>query len=251
MRTEPLYAQVRDNLRAEIRRGAYSSGGSIQSEAALGERFGVSRITVRHALGELQREGLIYKVNGRGAFVDRPKVPQGLGRLEGFGEAMSRLGFESTNRVLRMCTALAPVPVAKALGIAPDRPVTEINWVRDLDGVPFCYERSWLPCDMGELLSREKLARRDLFAILEQDHGIRLGDAELSIEAVLANPTHARWLDIQPGRPCLRIERLTRLASRRPINMDYLFFRGDAFQYKLSISRKYPDGGPTSSVRTA
>lgn len=235
----PLYSVVRDQLRSEIHDGCYPQDKPIPSEAAIGARFGVSRITVRHALGELQREGLIYKVTGRGAFVNKPRVQQAVNRLEGFGEAMTRLGFASSNRVLRMRRTLAPATVAAVLGVAPDKPVSEIIWLRNLDGAPYCYELSWLPLDIGQLLTRDQLETRDLFAILEQDHGLRLGVADLNIEAVLAGRAQAKWLATRLGRPCLCIERLTRLASGRPANFDHLFFRGDAFRYSLRIERQY------------
>ena len=246
--TAPLYARVRDCLRSEIHGRQYGVGAALPSESAIGDRFGVSRITVRHALSELQREKLIYTVNGRGTFVDKPKAQQSLQRLEGFGEAMSRLGYESTNRVLRMRVVLAPARVAPRLSLAPGKPVTELVWVRNLDARPFCYEISYLPRDIGDLLSADALQSRDMFAMLEKDHGIQLGSAELSIEAVSCKRAHARWLGISPGKPCLRIERLTRTTSRRPINLDFLHFSGDAFRYNLCISR---DNLPPIATGTA
>lgn len=236
----PLYAKLRDSLRAEIRAGRYRDGSPMPSEASLGRRFGVSRITVRQALSELCNEGLIYKVNGRGSFVDAPKAHQSLQRLEGFGEAMSRLGFSSTNRVLRMREIAAAPAIAARLAVAPGKPVTEIIWVRILDAAPFCYEISYVPTDIGALLPAAELARRDMFAILEEDHGMRLGNAELRIEAILASAVHAKHLGTRLGQPCLRIERLTRRANGAPVNFDFLTFRGDAFQYRITIEREYP-----------
>lgn len=244
----PLYAQLRDSLRAEIRSGRYRDGSPMPSEASLGERFRVSRITVRQALSELRNEGLIYKVNGKGSFVDVPKVHQSLQRLEGFGEAMSRLGFASTNRVLRKRTIPTPAAVAARLALAPGSHVTEIVWVRVLDDAPFCYEVSYVPPDVGALLPAEQLEKRDMFAILENDHGYRLGHAELRIEAILATEVHARHLKTRAGQPCLRIERLTRRASGAPIDFDYLTFRGDAFQYRLTIEREYPEDRSTAAA---
>ena len=212
----------------------------MPSEAVLGKNFKVSRITVRQALSELQREGLIYKVNGKGSYVNRPKVHQSLQRLEGFGEAMSHLGFASSNRILRKQTVPVPAAVAPRLMLAPGTPVCRIVWVRILDDAPFCYEISYVPPDIGDLLPPEKLANRDMFSILEKDHGYRLGRAELSIEAVLANRSYARHLQIGVGSPCMRIERVTALESGMPFNFDYLVFKGDAFQYRVSIKREYP-----------
>ncbi len=248
----PLYARLRDRLRTEIRSGRYRDGVPMPSEASLGERFRVSRITVRQALSELRNEGLIYKVNGKGSFVEAPKVHQSLQRLEGFGEAMSRLGFASTNRVIRKRTLPAPAAIASRLALAPGSAVTEIVWVRILDAAPFCYEISYVPPDVGVLLPADELEKRDMFAILENDHGYRLGNAELRIEAILASEVHARHLQTRVGQPCLRIERLTRKTTGAPIDFDYLTFRGDAFQYRLTIEREYPaDSGIVAAPRSS
>ena len=61
----PLFAQVRDTLKANIAEGHLAPGDKLPSEAALEQRFGVSRVTIRQALAELQKLDLIDKVNGK------------------------------------------------------------------------------------------------------------------------------------------------------------------------------------------
>src|SRR4030095_1270188 len=96
----PLYTQVRELLRERILRGHYKPHDQMPSEHDMVRSFGVSRITVRQALTDLQRQGLIFKIHGKGTFVSKSKAVQSLARLEGFGEALSVSGHETYSRVL-------------------------------------------------------------------------------------------------------------------------------------------------------
>jgi GntR family transcriptional regulator len=82
----PLYSQVRERLRERIADGTYAPQARLPSESEIGALLGVSRITVRQALGDLQNEGVIVKVPGKGTFVAETRPSQELARLEGFGE---------------------------------------------------------------------------------------------------------------------------------------------------------------------
>ncbi len=71
----------------------------MPSENELGKAFDVSRITARQALGDLQKEGLIFKIHGSGTFVARPKAFQNVSTLQGLGESMTQMGYEVINRL--------------------------------------------------------------------------------------------------------------------------------------------------------
>src|SRR5262245_22769066 len=97
---KPLYAQLRDALRVRILDGTLSAGSQIASESELTQQHGVSRITVRQALNDLQKEGLIFRVHGKGTFVSERTVGQDLTRLRGLSESLSAEGHEVHNRLL-------------------------------------------------------------------------------------------------------------------------------------------------------
>src|SRR5690606_25013339 len=91
----PLYAQIKELLRERILDGSYKPHEQMPSESEMMATFGVSRITVRQALNDLQQEGLIFRIHGKGTFVSKPKAFQDLGKLQGFGEAMRQMGYET------------------------------------------------------------------------------------------------------------------------------------------------------------
>jgi GntR family transcriptional regulator len=234
----PLYTQVKENLRERILDGSYPAHARLPAESELSTIFGVSRITVRQALSDLQKEGVIFKIPGKGTFVAKPKAFQQLTQLEGFGEAMSRMGYEIYNQVTSHKIIAAPPHVAQQLKLPPGSEVTEIKRVRHLNREPVSLEVTYLPPDIGERLLREDLASRDIFLILENDYGIALGRADLQVDAILADETLAHALRVEQGSAVLRIERLTHRADGAPLDFEYLYFRGDAFQYRLQINRR-------------
>lgn len=232
----PLYTQVRESLRRDILNGTYPPHSQMPSESQMMHSFGVSRITVRQALGDLQKEGLIFKVMGKGSFVSKPKAFQSLSRLQGFGEAMAVSGYETFSNVLSARPVEATAQVAKRLGLRTGQPIFEIQRLRFLNREPISVDVSYFPPELGERLAQEDLAVRDIFAILENDLGHNLTHADLQIEAICADETLARQLQVDEGCAVLRMERLT-YAGDKPIDFEFLYYRGDAFQYRLRINR--------------
>jgi GntR family transcriptional regulator len=235
----PLYTQIRELLRERILRGTYKSHAQMPSENDMVRTFGVSRITVRQALTDLQKEGLIFKIHGKGTFVSKPKATQDLRRLEGFGEAMAGNGHETFSRVLGHRVLRAGKVIADRLRLNERDDVTEIKRVRFLDREPISLDISYLPAAIGARLVREDLPHRDIFLILENDYGYALGNATLCIESVLADSEVAAALKIEEGAPILRIERLTFTADETPLDFEFIYYRGDAFQYRLRIERRH------------
>ncbi|HJE34061.1 MAG TPA: GntR family transcriptional regulator, partial [Pseudomonas aeruginosa] len=102
-----------------------------------------------------------------------------------------------------------------------------IKRVRLVNREPVSLEVTYLPQALGERLEKADLVTRDIFLILENDCGIPLGHADLT-----------RALAVEEGAPIMRIERLTHAADGAPLDFEYLYYRGDAFQYRLRIDRQ-------------
>ncbi len=244
---QPLYQQIKDALRARILDGSYAPHGRMPSEHELCAMYGVSRITVRQALGDLQKEGLVFRLHGKGTFVSKPKAFQNVASLQGFAEAMSSMGYEIVNQLRSLRTVKADRRVAAKLGLPEGAGVTEIHRVRLLNREPVSLEVTWVPEALGRRLANADLATRDIFLILENDCGVPLGHADLSIDAILADDDIVAALRVEDGSPVLRIERLTHDEAGRPVDYEHLYFRGDAFQYRLRVDRRKPGGHQRNS----
>ena len=233
----PLYTQIKDMLRERILDGTYQPHQQMPSESEMIASFNVSRITVRQALNDLQNEGLIFKIHGKGSFVSKPKAFQDLAKLQGFGEAMRQMGYETFSRVIGIKSVVASPQVTEKLALGKRARVTELKRVRFLNREPISLDISYLPLAIGERLAKEDLAARDVFLILENDYGISLGHADLQIGSTLADDMLAKQLRVEEGSPVLFIERLTHTTAGKPVDYEHLYYRGDAFQYKVRIDR--------------
>jgi GntR family transcriptional regulator len=233
----PLYEQIKEILRARVLDGTYKPHEQLPSESEMMTAFNVSRITVRQALNDLQNEGLVFRIHGKGTFVSKPKAFQDLGRLQGFGEAMRKMGYETFARVVSMRTVVPSAQVQERLQLSKRAKVTELQRIRFLNREPISLDVTYLPADIGARLAKEDLASRDIFVILENDYGMSLGHADLQIGSTLADERLAGQLQVEEGSPVLVIERTTHTTDGKPIDYEHLYYRGDAFQYKVRVDR--------------
>ena len=233
----PLYSQLKELLRTRILDGSYPPLSRMPSDAELGKAHGVSRITVRQALGDLQKEGLIFKIHGKGTFVARPKAFQNVSTLQGLAESMGERGYEVINRLRSFRFVPADAQVAARLQVAEGDSVAQIKRARLVNRELVSLEVTYLPEAVGRRLEKADLVSRDIFLILENDCGLPLGHADLAIDAILADAELAAALEVEEGSPVMRIERLTHGADGQPLDYEHLYYRGDAFQYRLRIDR--------------
>lgn len=233
----PLYTQIKEALRAKILDGSYAIHERLPSENDMINAFGVSRITVRQAISDLQKEGLLYKIHGKGTYVAMPKVSQELTHLQGFGEAMHRLGHETFSQVLSLNLIKADPLVCSKLKLDEGAMVVELRRVRYLDRKPISVDFSYLEPAIGSRLSKANLRDRDLFSLLENELGHRLHSADVEIDATSATAEVAPHLQIELKSPVLRIERLTYATQKKPLVFEYLHYRAESFKYKLKVTR--------------
>lgn len=231
-----LYARLRDQLRAEILDGKLPAHAKLPSESELTEAHGVSRITVRQALGDLQREGLIVRVQGKGAFVTPPRTQQTLSRLQGIGEALASQGQVHSRR-LSVKQLRAPAAVAQALHLPTGTKAWQLSSLRYLDRAPLSVNTAWFPPAIGERLVRIDASGRDYIELLESELARPVAQAQLEISAVPAASREARLLKIEPGEPTLRVHRVLCGADGAPLQVETALYRGDAFSLQLSLAR--------------
>lgn len=228
--------QMADLLRRQIVLGHFPHG-RLPLEAALAREFATSRNTVREALHLLREEGLVERCPGVGTTVAAEKYPHGLHRLLGLAETLHEHG-EVTNRVRTMTLIEPPATVAHRLGLAPGEHVIYLERLRLLNGLPLSLDLTYLLRAVGEPLFDADLAHNDIFVLLEGIAGQPLGTAELTLEAVNADPHTAAALGVPRGAALLMVERLTHLADGRPVDLEFIRFRGDRLTMRGHLNRE-------------
>lgn len=228
--------QLADLLRRQIVLGRHD-GRVLPSESELVAEFGATRNTVRAALELLRDEGLVDRWPGVGTVPTGAKVPHGLNRLQGLAETLDQHG-EVVNEVRAAQVVAAPCDVAARLDLLPGDPVVYVERLRRLAGVPLSLDQTYLVRDLGEPLLEEDLASTDVFALLERHSGQPLGEAELAVEAVTGDPHTAALLQLPRHGALLMLERLTRLADGRPVDFEFIRFRGDRLTFHGTARRE-------------
>lgn len=227
--------QVADVLRHQALGGTFGSA-ALPSEDQLSVEFGCSRNAVREALSLLVDEGLVARVPGIGTSVVTGKYQHGLHRLMGLAETLNEHG-EIVNEVRAVALTRAPTAVARRLRLAAGEQVVYVERVRHLGRLPLSLDLTYLPRDVGEPLLDADLANRDIFGLIEETTGQRLGVADLSVVAVGADPHTAALLDTADRAALLMVERLTHLADGRPVDLEWIRFRGDRITMHSRLER--------------
>jgi GntR family transcriptional regulator len=216
----PLYAQIADALRADIRSGHYPPGVALPSERKLMDRFGVTRATIRSALAQLRSEGLLTIERGAGAFVRMPPPVQRIVGPERFlrgdrqkGKAayvaeMEREGRGYRVEVLGVSRSKVPREIASLMGLEASSEVVIRHRRYLASGQPLELATSYIPWSLakGTAIARRDTGPGGIYARLEE-HGHQIEAFEEQITARMPMPEERSQLQIPEGVPVFRIIR--------------------------------------------
>lgn len=234
----PLHVQLKQALSDSIQRRVWKPGQQLPGEPELCRTFGVSRTTVRQAVSELARQGVVVREQGRGTYVAQPKlVGTAAQRLSGFHEDMTDLGRPMVSRVLRQQVIAADERVAERLGLEPGDPVVEIERLRLVEGQPVVLTTTYLPQGLCPGLETADLRRRSLYEFLHTECRRTLARGWRTIEAVAADSLQARLLGTRKGAPLILLQSVSYLSNGRPIEYYFAYHRGDRSRLEVELVR--------------
>ncbi len=206
----PTSDQVRQQILDLVQRGALRPGQRLGAERSLAEELGVSRASLRQALGWLEDAGVVRRVPGRsgGIFVAGSKVERDLSRIVGVPMLLRDQGFAAGTRVVSVGVRPAGTQAAEALNIEAGSFIVDLVRIRFADQAPISLEQAMLPADRVPDLPAKDLSG-SLYELLDREYGIRPGEAIERIEVAAAGPQEAAILEISANQPVLAITRTT------------------------------------------
>jgi GntR family transcriptional regulator len=243
----PLYHQLKQVLQSGIEQGIYKPGGRLPSEPELVREYGVSRITVRQALDEMEAEGRVVRRHGKGTYVVEPPIEQELVRLTDFVEDMQQAGLNPSSRVLAFEHKPAGPAIAKALNVLNGTEVVRLDRLRLAEVRPVAYDTTWLPLRFGVLLTGMDLTQETIYHILETRYGIPVFFGAFYISAAEATAQQAVYLEVAPGTALLVIQRISYTTQDEPVYIQERYYRPDRVQYRVTL-RRYNDEGGGSKI---
>lgn len=237
----PLYARVRQSLREAIQSGRLPSGAPLPSEKELEAEHGVSRITVRRALDELEREGLIERGRGRQARVAALVTAAVRTRIGDELASILQIGRGMAPEVLSYGWRLPDASTASLLDAPPEEPVLRVERLRRRRDLPVLHTIAHVPAAIGALLPRDALTGATMLDLLAT-RGVLPGSVEQEMRAAPCEAGIAALLNLADGAPVFVLDRLVRDATGRPMQHMVARFRWDSFHYRMTTTRRGEGG---------
>lgn len=226
----PRYLRIADDLKQRIRAGALTPGHRLPNQRALASEFGVTLMTLRHALALLERERLITQRHGLGTFVASPSIDYDIRELRGFAEDLMALGERVDTKLIGSHFALPDRRVATGLGLPDGEKVFVLERLRLVAHHPMSYQSSFLPASVGEEVARADLSLHSLRHILRYKLGQEIVRAQETVSAVRLRSREAKALGCRPGSPAFCSERVSVSAEGSPVVFDRVYIPGDRFR---------------------
>lgn len=225
-----------DVLRAQLDQSVYHAGEQIPTELELSRQYGVSRITVKQAIQKLVMEGRLYRIQGKGTFVSRPRLSRKLKTMASFTEELSQRNLTPSVRLLQLEVVVAPAKVATALQLPENASVILLRRLRLADQEPMGIQTAYLPyADCSFLLGEtDQLSQGSLYAVLER-HRLRPVAATEEYSVALIDGADAQLLNVPAGSAAFWVERTSYLPSDRPLEFVESVLRADRYTLHVEL----------------
>jgi GntR family transcriptional regulator len=238
----PLYLQLKKSIEDAVRRGVIGPGDALPSERDIAVKADVSRVTVRKAVQDLVKGGILVQRHGSGTFVAPrvERVEQSLSLLTSFTEDMARRGMAVRSEWLdRGIYAPSPEEMM-VLGLSSTDMVARISRLRIANDTPLAIERASLS---SSVLPDPAAVDASLYATLEKS-GSRPVRAVQRISAANLGEADAKLLEVPAGSASLNIERISYLASGKVIEFTRSIYRGDTYDFVAELRLSAPAAEP-------
>ena len=237
MTTGTASTHAYEQLARDLTVGRYAPGSRLPGERDLAVQLGVSRATLRLALGRLESEGTLQRSAQRGWFVPQRMLGEPPSTLQSFTEMARARGLRPTARVMRQEVRPAGMDEASKLRIAPAAPVIEIDRLRGMEGTPVCFDVVVLPQSRAAPLATADLTDASLYDSLRAHCGIEVHRSAYTLMAESADAELARLLGITTGAPVLVGDEVAYTSDGTPVLIGHNKYRGDAYRFEADLFR--------------
>ncbi|MBS4174567.1 GntR family transcriptional regulator [Bacillus sp. FJAT-49736] len=230
---DALHNKVKESIIQLIKSGEYTPHTQLPTEAEFCEKFGVSRTTVRTALGQLTLEGYVYRKQGKGTFVSGQKVKQVLTTTaNNFSEQLTNQGKSPTIKVIGLTVIQSDEFMDEIFTLQKGDPVNRLERIRYADNEPLQYEISYLPWKKTPGLDAKE-CEKSLYRLLNQQFGLKIKRTIEYLELCIADKEIADKLKVKVGAPCFSLITYAYLEDGSPIEYSKTVFRGDKANFVI------------------
>ncbi len=224
----PLYRQLADILREPIISGAFPVGGELPKEAMIAERFGVSLITVRQALRDLEADGLIRKRSAKPAVVTSAAPPVTLSwTFKNFAD-MAAFTKDASLKIKSYKKEVSPL-LQRHFGLKKDEQGYCLRSILSVGKQRKAQVTTYFPPDLGGQLKKEDFNDVLIFRAVQRRLNIRMAVAHCTVRAELADDDVAADLGVAPGSAILAVEMLYQSADQQNVEFSIARHPADIF----------------------
>ena len=235
----PRYLQLRDALRAALTDRSWPVDEPIPSERALMRLTGLSRTTVRQAVGELTSTGFLRRQHGRGTFLVPTPVEQEVQGVYSFTDRVTRQGRTPSSTLLAREVRPASAEEAEALAVTVGEPLIRLVRLRRVDDEPVIVDVVRIPHALVPGLMAADLSG-SLYGLLSGELGRPPVRSTDTLEAVAASAALAGWLGVRPGSPLILMRRLSLTTGDVPLELTEEYARPDRLRYRITLVSEPP-----------
>ncbi len=227
----PYYQKLKTMFIEEIKNGNLKYGDKIPSERELADKFGVSRMTARHALSTLEREGFVERRVGVGTFISNRKIQWNFITVNSFTKGMEDKGLKPTTETIFAKIEKADEFLANKLNISNGEEVFSLKRLRIIDDIPVAIELSQIPYKFCLQIEEYISNKISLYQVLDEFYGLKLAKQKQYMRISLSNSVESKLLRIGNETPCLSIEGTTYDSLERPVEYYQTLARGDLIEF--------------------
>lgn len=244
----PLYEQLKLVVRDQILSGAFPLGTQLPTEQAFCEMYQISRITVTRALHDLEREGLIKRIQGKGSIVtllDRAANKQDMRRIKGLTKVVKESGGTITSKILAIDTFTASPTIANIFCLPADQNhrMMRIRRLRYVNDKPAVVMTTIVRETFGLRMQEHNLSNCSFYELYEKITGLPVIRNETELTPILASPEIIDLLKVKSGSPHFLFHGISFLEGDLPIEICVAIYHGEMFSFSTNIYRLQPSNG--------
>lgn len=230
----PLYFQVESDLRRLIEEGVLESGATVPPEQDLARFYGVSRQTIRQALGRLVADDLVTRGAGRGTFVKSPPDRTQFYLDRSFTQQMAEMGLQAHSIILEQDIGTIGVSYPPILQGHVGDACLHLTRLRFADAMPVGLQHATLLLTRCPGLEQYDFAQRSLFEVLSTEYNLVITAIQHTIAAAVADARQAELLEVVVGDPLLVVKTATFLEDNQLIEFTVSHYRADRYEYRTT-----------------
>ena len=234
---QKLYVQLSDIIKKKIATAEWPVGSQIPTEDELCKTYNVSRATVRNAVLELSRQGYLKRQQGKGTFIIKDAVRDGLTMLTNFRELLFQEDLAVSATALARMVTMPADGIDVKLEIPKDKYVIYIKRLHHTDNEPVLLQESYIPCHVCPLLLEEDVEHQSLFDLFEKKYGIKITKVKTYTEITHLKSDEARLMRCREGSAAVLLKQHF-YSGEQPVMYVRSVKRPDRFNLCMELERK-------------